>query len=191
MRQFLTESLLLSLAGGAAGVLGAMGAVRLLNSAALSTLLPIPGISIDRNVLLFSIAVTFATGLLFGLAPALSAAKTDLGTILKQGSRSSTGGLPLLRNGLVAGEVALATALLICAGLLLETLLHLERVPLGFQPDSLLTFQLSPPAAKYPNNKTWPFYERLLDSLNEVHGIRSAAVSSGVPLGPVRTRGHQ
>ena len=196
VRQFLTESLLLSLAGGIAGVLGAMGAARLLNSAALSSILPIPGISIDRNVLLFSIAVTFATGLLFGLAPALSAAKTDLGSILKQGSRSSTGGLPLLRNGLVAGEVALATALLICAGLLLETLLHLERVPLGFQPDKLLTFQLSPPDKKYPNDKSWPFYERLLDSLKGVHGIRSAAISSAVPFGagaytrtPVNTLG--
>lgn len=183
VRQFLTESLLLSLAGGAAGVLGAMGAVRLLNSAALSNLLPIPGISIDRNVLLFSILVTFATGLLFGLAPALSAAKADLGTILKQGSRTSTGGLPLLRNGLVAGEVALATALLICAGLLLETLMHLERVPLGFQPDNLLTFQLSPPSGKYPGTKAWPFYERLVESLNGIHGIRSAAISSGVPFG--------
>ena len=121
--------------------------------------------------------------MLFGLAPALSAAKTDLGSILKQGSRTSTSGLPLLRNGLVAGEVALATALLICAGLLLETLLHLQHVTLGFQPDHLLTFQLSPPAAKYPNNKAWPFYERLLDSLNGVHGIRSEAISSGVPFG--------
>jgi putative ABC transport system permease protein len=184
VRQFLTESVLLSLAGGIAGVLGAIGAVRLLNSADLSTLLPIPGIEIDRTVLLFSIAVTFATGLLFGLAPALSAAKTDLSTILKQGSRTSTGGLPLLRNGLVAGELALATALLICAGLLLETLLHLERVPLGFQPDKLLTFQLSPPKARYPSTaSTWAFYERLLDSLNGVHGIRSAAISSGVPFG--------
>jgi putative ABC transport system permease protein len=196
VRQFLTESVLLSLAGGAAGVLGAMGTVRLLNSAPLSTLLPIPGIAIDRTVLLFSIAVTFGTGLLFGLAPALSAAKTDLSSILKQSSRTSTGGLPLLRNGLVAGELALATALLICAGLLLETLLHLERVPLGFQPDKLLTFQLSPPDAKYPNSKTWPFYERLLDSLNGVHGIRSAAISSGIPFGagaytrtPVNTLG--
>jgi putative ABC transport system permease protein len=70
VRQFLTESLLLSLAGGVVGVLGATGTLRLLNSAALSNLLPIPGMSIDRNVLLFSIAVTFATGLLFGLAPA-------------------------------------------------------------------------------------------------------------------------
>jgi putative ABC transport system permease protein len=196
VRQFLTESVLLSLGGGIAGVLSAMGAVRLLSTEALSTILPIPGIAIDRTVLLFSIAVTFATGLLFGLAPALSAAKTDLSSILKQGSRTSTAGFPLLRNGLVAGELALATALLICAGLLLETLLHLEHVALGFHPDNLLTFQLSPPDAKYPNNKAWPFYERLLDSLNGMHGIRSAAISSGVPFGagtysrtPVNTLG--
>jgi putative ABC transport system permease protein len=201
VRQFLTESVLLSLAGGVAGTLAAVGALRLLNSAsnsaALSTVLPIPGIAIDRIVLVFALAVTFATGLLFGLAPALSAAKTDLSGILKQGGRSSTGGLPLLRNGLVAGELALATALLICAGLLLETLLHLEHVSLGFQPEKLLTFQVSPPASKYPDiPKTWAFYQRLLESLNGMHGVRSAAISSGVPFGagfyartPVNTTG--
>jgi putative ABC transport system permease protein len=201
MRQFLTESLLLSLAGGVAGMLGAIGAVRLLNhmanNPALASLLPIPGIDIDRTVLLFAAGVTFATGLLFGLAPALSAARTDLSGILKQGGRSLTGGLPFLRNGLVAAELALATALLICAGLLLQSLLHLERVPLGFQPDKLLTFQLSPPATKYPDTpKTWAFYERLLESLNGLPGVRSAAISSGIPFGagfysrtPVNTTG--
>jgi len=183
--QLLTESLLLSAAGGAAGLLAALWTVQLMNRSLPPGVLPVPEVSIDSAVLLFALAVTLATGLLFGLAPAWHAAKADLNSVLKQGSRSSVGGQRLVvRNGLVAGELALATMLLIGAGLLMQSLARLQRVELGFRPDNLLTFQLAPPAAKYPGNvKPWALYREMLQSLNTIPGVRGAAISSGIPMG--------
>jgi putative ABC transport system permease protein len=184
LRQLLTESLLLSVAGGAAGVLAATWAVRVMETALPANLLPVTDLEVDRTVLLFALGVTLGTGLLFGLAPAWQTARADLNAVLKQGGRSSIGGSrALLRNGLVAGELALATVLLIGAGLLIQSLFQLQRVRLGFQPEGLLTFQLSPPAARYPGPKAWAFYKTLLESLGTLPGVRSAAVSSGIPLG--------
>ena len=139
----------------------------------------------DSTVLLFAFGITLATGLLFGMAPAWQASRTDLHSVLKEGGRSSVGGArALLRNGLVAGELALATMLLIGAGLLLESLMHLQNVRLGFRPEGLLTFQLSPPAVKYPGIvKTAAFYRELLERLRTLPGVRGAAISSGVPFG--------
>ena len=185
LRQLLTESLLLSLTGGAAGLLGALWTVELMNRSLPQGLLPVSEVSVDSAVLLFALAVTLATGLLFGFAPAWHAAKIDLNTVLKQGGRSSVGGQHgLVRNGLVAGELALATVLLIGASLLMQSLLRLQKVPLGFQPDGLLTFQLAPRATKYPGNvKQWAIYREVLQSLNALPGVRGAAVSSGIPMG--------
>jgi putative ABC transport system permease protein len=185
LRQLLTESLALSLAGGAAGVAVASWAVRLINKSLPPNLLPVPNVSVDSTVLLFALGVTAATGLLFGMAPAWQAARTDLNTALKEGGRSSTGGArPLLRKGLVAGELALATVLLIGAGLLLESLLRLEQVRVGFRPEGLLTFQLSPPRTKYPAiAQNWAFYRDLLERLRTLPGVRGAAISSGIPFG--------
>ena len=183
--QLLTESLLLSVAGGAAGLLGALWSVQLMNRSLPPGLLPVPAVAIDSSVLLFALAVTLATGLLFGFAPAWHAARADLNTVLKQGSRSSVGGQRLLvRNGLVAGELALATVLLIGAGLLTQSLMRLQQVQLGFQPGNLLTFQLAPPAAKYPGQpRQWALYRQALESLSALPGVRGAALSSGLPMG--------
>ncbi len=185
VRQLLTESLLFSAAGGAAGLSIGFLALRLLNRSLPPTLLPIPDIAIDPQVLVFTLALTLATGLLFGLAPAWQAARTDLNTILKQGGRSSSGtARPMLRNGLVALELAMATLLLTGAGLLIESLVKLQQVPLGFRPQNLLTFQLAPPATKYPPPaRSWVLYRDFLASLQAVPGIRGAALSSGIPLG--------
>jgi putative ABC transport system permease protein len=196
--QLLTESLVLSLLGGAAGVLAALAAVRVINTALPPNLLPVGDIAIDSTVLAFALGVTLATGLLFGLAPAWQTARTDLNSVLKQGGRSMIGsGNPLVRNGLVAAELALATVLLIGAGLLTQSLLHLQRVNLGFQPERLLTFQITLPKAKYPDiGQFRRFYLSLTASLRGMPGIRDAAVSSGIPLGagnynrsPTGTRG--
>ncbi|HEV3200325.1 MAG TPA: ABC transporter permease, partial [Bryobacteraceae bacterium] len=185
IRQLLTESLMLSAMGGGAGLLLATWAVRLMNAGLPKNLLPVDDLAVDSTVLLFTLGITLATGVLFGLAPAWQTVKTDLNTVLKQGGRSSVGTTrPLLRHGLVAGELALATILLIGAGLLIESLVRLEQVRLGFRPDRLLTFQLSLPPAKYPNNaKAWAFYQSLLDRLCTLPGVRGAALSSGIPLG--------
>jgi putative ABC transport system permease protein len=159
--------------------------VRAMNAGPPPNTLPITDIGIDSTVLFFALAVTLATGVLFGLAPAWQTARTDLNTVLKQGSRSSAGGTrPILRNLLVGGELALATVLLIGAGLLMQSLFRLQQVQFGFRSDRLMTFQLSPPPAKYPPPaKAWALYRDLLDSLRTIPGVRAAAVSSGIPFG--------
>ncbi|HJZ99165.1 MAG TPA: ABC transporter permease, partial [Candidatus Solibacter sp.] len=185
LAQLLTESLLLSVAGGAAALLAAWWSVQLMNTALPQRLLPVSSITLDSSVMLFAFGVTLLTGLLFGFAPAWHAAATDLNTVLKQGSRSSIGGQRLIvRNGLVAGELALATVLLVGAGLLMQSLLRLQQVRVGFHPEGVLTFQLAPPASKYPNvPKRWPLFRDVLQSLNTIPGVRNAAMSSGIPMG--------
>jgi len=185
LRQFLTESLLLSALGGMTGLLAAIWSVRAINAALPPTLLPVTDIPVDSTVLLFAALVTLATGVLFGIAPAWHALKTDLSRLLNAGGRSSTGVVrPTLRNWLVGGELAMATILLIGAGLLIQSLQRLQQVRLGFEPQGLLTFQIALPAAKYQgNSKAWGFYKQMLESLDSLPGIRSAAVTSGLPLG--------
>jgi putative ABC transport system permease protein len=184
LAQLLIESTAFSVVGGAAGIAGCLWAVRGINAALPPNLLPVPDIQVDGLVLAFAACLTLLTGLLFGIAPAWHAAKTDLIAMLKQASRGTSGGRTRLRRALSAAEMGLATLLLIGAGLLVETLLNLQRVRLGFEPRRLLTFQLAPPVAKYPLSDKAPlFYRALLESLQTVPGVRSAAVSSGIPFG--------
>jgi len=183
LRQLLVESLALSLVGGVVGIVGAVWAVRGINAVLPPNLLPIPDVSVDAVVLLFAVGVTVLTGALFGIAPAWHAAKTDLNAMLKQAARSTGSARPRLRNGLAAAELALATVLLVAAGLLVQTLFELQRVKLGFRPADLLTFQLSLPSEKYAGAKGPAFYQALLESLRTVPGIRAAGVSSGIPFG--------
>jgi putative ABC transport system permease protein len=183
LRQLLVESLVLSSIGGAAGLLAALWGVDAINAVIPPNLLPVPNVRVDGTVLLFAVALTVATGLLFGIAPAWHAANTDLNEVLKQTTRSSSGARPRLRNGLAAAELALATILLIGAGLLTQSLLRLQHVSLGFQPDRLLTFQIALPRTKYPGEKSAAFYRLLLESLRATPGVRAAAGSSGIPFG--------
>lgn len=185
LRQLLAETLVLALAGGAAGLAGAFWMVRGINAAIPPNLLPVQGVPLDGTVLTFAIALTVATGLLFGLAPAWRASNVDFNEVLKQGGRGVHGSLRgRFRNGLAAAEIALATVLLIGAGLLVQTLAHLQHAPLGFAPHGLITFQLAPPVQKYPLNDKAPLlYRALLESLQAVPGVRGAAVSSGIPFG--------
>jgi len=182
LQQLLIESLVLSTIGGVVGVTAAVWGVDAINALMPANLLPTP-VTVDVNVMLFALALTIATGLLFGLAPAWHAAKTDLNEVLTQVSRTSSGTRPALRNGLAAAELALATVLLIGAGLLMQSLVRLQQVHLGFQPDRLLTFQVGLPPAKYPANQRAAFYRGLLESLRSIPGVRAAAASSGIPFG--------
>ncbi len=184
IRQLLTESTLLSLCGGAAGLLAAFWMVGVMNRALPPNLLPIPTVSIDSGVLLFAVAISLFTGVIFGLAPALQTSRTDLISILKQGGRSGTGARSIGRNVLVGGELALATMLLIGAGLLIQTLLRLQKVTLGFRPEGVLTFQISPPASRYSDvTKQWAIERSLIEALETIPGARGAAMSSGLPMG--------
>jgi putative ABC transport system permease protein len=183
LRQLLVESVALSAIGGAAGLLAALWGVDAINRVIPPNLLPVPDVEIDSTVLVFAVVMTIVTGLLFGIAPAWHSARADLNEVLKQATRASSGARPRLRNGLAAAELALATILLIGAGLLTQSLLRLQHVSLGFRSDRLLTFQISLPRTKYPVDKSIGFYRALLESLRATPGVRAAAASSGIPFG--------
>jgi putative ABC transport system permease protein len=186
VRQLLIESVVLCSGGGIVGVLSAVAALRVLNSMLPAGTLPVPTVSIDANVAWFAVCLTLCTGLLFGLAPALRGSRTSLNEVLRQGGRGLAGSTgACLRHTLAAVELALATVLLIGAGLLTQSLANLESVRLGFQPHGLLTFQLSPPPARYPltGGGAAQLYRALIDRLNAIPGARGAAVSSGIPFG--------
>jgi putative ABC transport system permease protein len=184
IRQLLIESVTLALVGGGVGMAAAFGAMRMINSALPATILVIPDVHVDGAVLLFALAVTVLTGLLFGIAPAWRMSKLDINDVFKQTGRSFSGTRTSLRNGLAAAELALATVLLIGAGLLIRTLSNLEHAHVGFDSHGLITFQLALPTAKYPLGGQMPhFYHELLDSIQATPGVQGAAVSSGIPFG--------
>ncbi len=198
VRQVLTEGLLLSLAGGAAGLVLAAWAVRLFNALPADQR-PATGVGIDGTVVLFTVAASLVTGILFSLVPAWQCTRADVNGVLKQGARSARGHQrPLLRNGQAALQLALATVLVIGAGLLARSLMRLEQVPLGFDPSGVVTFRVSLPPARYPGHaRSWAFYRELLESLRNVPGVSAAAISSALPFGtgtytrtPVSTPSH-
>jgi putative ABC transport system permease protein len=184
VRQALVESVVLSMAGGTAGLAGGVAAVRLMSRLLPQNLLPIPDMPVDSTVLWFAFGLTVATGLIFGIAPALRNANVAPDEVLKQSGRGASGGIKgRLRDGLVASELALATVLLIGAGLLVESLMKLQSVALGFDSRGLITFQLAPPPAKYPTADKAPlFYRSLLESLRSIPGARGAAATSALPF---------
>jgi putative ABC transport system permease protein len=183
LRQMLVESLMFAALGGAAGLLLAFAAVRAINRALPPKVLPVPEIAIDGAVLAFVATVTVGAGIAFGVLPACRAANANLHDVLKQAGRSGSAGRARVRNGLAAAELALATLLLVAAGLLGETVIRLQRVPLGFQPQSVLTFQVAPPASTYTVNQAMLLYRRMLAALRAVPGVLAAGMSSGVPFG--------
>ena len=184
VRQLLTESLLISCAGGALGLLMAFGGVR-----ALVMLLPgnfprAGDVHVSWPVLIFTLAVSLATGVLFGLAPALQASRTDPKEGLQKSARGATAGRHQnrMRSALVVAEVGLASVLLIGAGLMLRTFLNLTHLDPGFREDHLLTATISLPHKMYKSDDDRNlFYHRLLDSLNALPGVVSAGAGSDLP----------
>jgi putative ABC transport system permease protein len=181
--QLLTESVLLAVAGGALGLLLAYVGDRLLTlEMTRYHRFSVPNaavIGIDWRVLLFSAGVTLATGILFGLAPAFSASRTDLSDSLKEGGASSTteSGRRRLRNGLVVSEVALALVLLAGAGLLVRTFLRLTQVDLGIDPTNAVTMEIGLPHYKYPTaTQQTSFYRELLQRVRRRPGVKSAGI---------------
>ena len=185
VRQLLIESVTLSCSGGLAGLLATWWSVRALSHWLPPNLLPIPTIEVDSHVLWFALGTTLLTGLLFGIVPALRTAQVKVVEVLKTAGRGATGGLRTrMRNTLVASELALATLLLIGAGLFIQTLVNLQSVKLGFEPHGLITFQVSIPEGKYPPKTKAPLFLReMIESLEALPGVRSTAVSSGIPFG--------
>jgi predicted permease len=184
IRQLLTESLLISCAGGLLGLLLAFGGVRTLVSLLPADFPRANDIHVSWPVLVFTLVVSLLTGILFGLAPAMQASHTDPKEGLQKGGRSTTASRQQgrLRNALVVAEVGLASVLLIGAGLMLRTFLNLSNLNPGFHGDHVLTATLSLPHIKYKTNEqTAQFYDRLATELNMLPGIEGAGAGSDLP----------
>ncbi len=183
--QLLTESLLLACCGGGLGLLLAYAGDRLLTLAIASSGLSLPNasvIGIDWRVLLFSLAVTLATGVIFGLVPSWATAKSGLTDSLKEGGATTTAeaGRRNLRNALVVCEMALALVLLTGAGLLIRTFIELVNVDLGIDPTNVVTMGLSLPHYKYGSaTQQAVFYRELMQKLASVPGVKAAGSQSG------------
>ena len=186
MRQFLTESVLLALVGGAVGVGCALFGVNALLAANPHSVVRVARVGIDPRILGFSLVLAVFTGLLFGLAPALHARARALLAGLREGVRTTAGlGRRLFRGALVVAEVALAAILVIGAGLLIKSFTGLQRVDPGFDDRGVLTLQLSLPEALYPTaSDVQGFYDRLLAETGALPGVAAAAEMTGLP--PVR-----
>lgn len=183
MRQLLTESVLLAALGGAAGIALAVAGTTLLLKTVPGELPRSASVGLDLRVLLFVLAVSVITGLLFGLAPAFRSSKTDLRGGLQEGSRGSTGGRHRLQNGLVVAETGLALVLLIGAALTLQSILHLDRAKTGFNTSGALVFDLSLPPARYqaaePNRA---FYRELTTRLRALPGVQAVGTTDDMPM---------
>jgi putative ABC transport system permease protein len=184
IRQLLTESMMLALVGGTLGLLLALWGVDLLRSASADSLPSTAVIKLDGRVLIFTLGVSLLTGVIFGLAPALGAAQTDLQNTLKEGARGSTGGRRhWLRSTLVVTEVALSLVLLVGAGLLIKSFLRILDTDPGFKPQNLLTMQLALSAKKDEGGKVLNFFNDLNRRVAGLPGVEAAAFSNGIPLG--------
>jgi len=184
VRQFLTESILLSLAGGVLGLLlGKWGLTALVTMA--SGVLPRASeISLDSGVLAFTFGLSLLTGIAFGLAPALQSSKSDVQTALKDsGNAGSSPQRNRLRGALVIAEVSAALVLLIGAGLLLKSFWQLQRMDAGLKPENVITMTLSLPQARYANaEEIARFRQQLLQRIDSLPGVQASGVINLLPL---------
>ncbi|HWZ85042.1 MAG TPA: ABC transporter permease, partial [Thermoanaerobaculia bacterium] len=185
VRQLLTESLLLGLAGGVLGLGLAFAGLRGLRAWLPADLPRSSEIHVDAAVLLFALGTSVLAAVVFGLAPAVATASVNLSTTLKEGSAAAGAGRGRrrVRGLLVVAEIALSFLLLAGAGLLLRSLVRLQEVPLGFHPESVLTAGLSLPRAQYSKPEQWiAFYRRLSEALQSEPGVVAAAAVLPLPL---------
>jgi putative ABC transport system permease protein len=183
--QFLTESVILALLGGALGIGLGEGLLRAILSIVPVGILPSEAnFQLDIHVLAIALAVTMLAGLLFGCAPAWYASRVDPGEALKDGGRAGSGsGSHKLRRGLIMGEFALALSLLAGAGLAIHSFWNLTRVDVGVRTDHVLVFGLNQPAARFANpEQMYAYNQQILSALHSVAGVSSAATVTGLPL---------
>ncbi|HEV2206397.1 MAG TPA: ABC transporter permease [Candidatus Acidoferrales bacterium] len=191
VRQLLAESVTLAVAGGVAGLLlaawGVGAMARLIPASAGGGILAVAAPRVDGNVLLFALAVSVVTGILFGLAPAVAATRSDLAEGLKEGAQAASPGVRRgrLRGALAVAEVSLALVLLIGAGLLIKSFYRLLEVNPGFTPEHVLTMDLSLTDTRYPTRQQQSeFFSEVLRRVESLPGVRSAAVADSLPLSP-------
>jgi predicted permease len=188
VRQYLTESLLLSFLGGGAGLLLGTWAAGILGSLRLGTDLPIRfDFRPDARVYLFALSAVFLTGLVVGIMPALRAARTNVITVLHEGGRGSSSGprRQLARNSLVVAQVAGSFILLIVAGLFIRSLEKAQKISLGFNPDHVLNLSIDVEQIGYKEARARGFYRDLETRIHAIAGVQSVAQAFTVPLGYV------
>ncbi|HEY8184857.1 MAG TPA: ABC transporter permease [Pyrinomonadaceae bacterium] len=185
IRQLLTESLLLALVGGGLGLLIAIWGTGLVASAGSKINPMFQDVHVDLRCLGFTFAISILTGLTFGLAPALQISKPNLAESLKEGGRGSgpSASRNRLRSVLVVSEIAMTLVLLVCAGLLIRTVMILRNVDTGFNPKNILAMNIGLPAIKYPKPENQiAFYKQVLDRLATLPGVRAVGTTSVLPL---------
>ena len=185
LRLLLTESVMLSLAGGALGLLFAVWGTAALMALAPDNIPRLNEVGVDARVFGFTLVVSLLTGIVFGLVPAIHASKPNLNETLKEGSRGSMGGGSgkRTRSILVTVEVGLSLVLLIGAGLMIKSFIRLQQTHLGFNTENLLTVNLSLSESRYPEEQQQvAFFQRTLEQVGALPGIQSAAVTTGLPL---------
>jgi len=190
LRQLLIESLLLCLAGAAAGLVVAYGGVKFLSRIQIPTDLPLVlAIQLDRRVLLYSLCAAVVSALVAGLVPAIRSTRSDLVEALKEGDRSSSGPRRLLgRGALVAGQVALTMALLIAAATLYRGFRNLLLASPGFRTDHILMMSFDPTLVRYTVPQAQDYFLRLVERAKTVPGVKSAALTQVIPFGPNQDR---
>jgi putative ABC transport system permease protein len=186
IRQLLLESMILGVIGGAAGLGVAVAGVRALVAAAPPQLAVLGTVSIDGKVMLFTLLLSVATGLLFGLAPALQSTRANVNDTLREGGRGAIADRSghKLRRIFVVAELALALTLLAGAGLLIRSFQRLNSVNPGFNPENLVTMNLTLPRAKYPSDTAQiQFFDRALPAIAAAPGVKAVAAVSELPFG--------
>jgi putative ABC transport system permease protein len=184
LRQLLTESMVLALLGGVAGIALASWGIAAIGATSVQFLPRQHEIDMNPTVVAFTLALSIATGLLFGLAPALRLTRGPLHASLREGARGATGGsLARTRNALVLTEVAVALVLSMGAGLLIRSFDKLSRVDVGFQPAGVLTYSLTFPSAKFQDAAQLPaFYQSLVGRSRVLPGVEAVALSADLPM---------
>ena len=183
--QLLTESVLRSLIGGALGVALAFGIIAVLRGSSAVQLPRLAEVHVDPTVLAFAVLLAVLTGLLCGAIPALRASQINLTDALRDGGRGTVGGLgrDRFRRALVISEVALSFTLLVGAGLLLQSFRHLLDVPMGFNPDRVITAEIDLPYTRYPDSsRVVAAYAEMLTTIRAIPGVQAAAFTSSLPV---------
>ncbi|HWQ36040.1 MAG TPA: ABC transporter permease [Blastocatellia bacterium] len=183
VRQLLTESVLLSLCGGVAGMMLALWGTEVLLAMVPKGLPRAAEASLDGRVLGFTLLISLLTGMLFGLAPAWQSLRTDLNDTLREGGRGGDGRGSRVRSALIVSEVAVAFLLLVCAGLLINSFWRLRQVNPGFDPKSVLSFRVSLPGTQYDKpEKVEAFYQQLSSRIQAMPGVVSVSGVNPLPL---------
>jgi putative ABC transport system permease protein len=185
IRQLLTESLLLALCGGGLGLMFAAWGTSVLVNVGAKINPAFNGIHLDVRTLIFTFALTGITALLFGIAPALQTSNPNLAESLKEGGRSSgpSGSHNRLRSGLIISEIGMTLLLLVCAGLLIRTVMRLSKVDKGFNSQNVLAMNIGLPGIKYPKPENYvSFFQQVIDRLTALPGVKAAGITSVLPL---------